>query len=352
MELSETFEALGARVVFFDSQSERWLWADGIRSDRFTHLFPTPSVPARVSGEDGELLPFNVMSLPAADPPESNARRAYSQHASEYRYICLLERREDGDEYVSIATEVPLTLSQQRSVNQRVHLLHDYLHASRPRSQDTTSELEQRIQKAEHQIRNPLAAIELFADTLMLQLPPGQLRKQAEAIQTTIRDLDERLSLFQRPVHRPTIGQQCDLRSIALDAIAVLQHSWQAKQIFISIPDGPLPVTVNPSQTKQVFENVLSNAIYFSPPASVITCEWEVVQQEITVKVSDRGPGLSPEDIESVFSPHYSRRPGGRGLGLAIAKSFIREQGGEIWCRSLPTGGAQFCFTLSSLATH
>ena len=352
VELSEKLTAVGVRVVFFDSRSECWLWADGVRSDRFTQLCPNPLVPARVRELHGENLSFNLVTLSPADSPKIDSRTSHVEGATAYRYVCLLSRLDDGDEYLSIATECPLTLSQQKSVNQRAHLLRDYLQANRAGSERNALELEQRLQKVEHQLRNPLAAIELFADTLILQLPSGELRKQAEAIQTTVRDLDERLSLFQETMKQPSNRKQWDLRSIALDAIAVLQPSWKAKQVSINIPDKPLPVTVNRSQIQQVFENLLSNAIYFSPPASEISCEWVAFHREISVKVNDRGSGISPQDIELAFSPHYSRRPGGKGLGLAIAKSFVREHGGDIWCQSLPGGGTQFCFTLKSMAVH
>ena len=71
-----------------------------------------------------------------------------------------------------------------------------------------------------------------------------------------------------------------------------------------------------------------------------------VFRDEVLVKVSDQGPGLSEEDLKQAFTPFYTRRPGGTGLGLAIAKKIILDHKGSLWVQNLSSGGAQFSFSL------
>ncbi|MEJ1935351.1 ATP-binding protein, partial [Nostoc sp. NIES-2111] len=91
---------------------------------------------------------------------------------------------------------------------------------------------------------------------------------------------------------------------------------------------------------------ILSNAVYFSPESGTITCSWQIFQTEVLIKISDQGQGLSPEDMQKIFTPFYTRRPGGTGLGLTIAKKIILDHHGNLWAQSVAEGGAQFCIIL------
>ncbi|MGH7999722.1 MAG: sensor histidine kinase, partial [Brasilonema sp.] len=118
------------------------------------------------------------------------------------------------------------------------------------------------------------------------------------------------------------------------------------KQLKICIPDTSTSLAIDRLQMKQVFDNILSNAVHFSPDFGTITCSWQIFQSEVFIKISDEGPGLSQEDIKKIFTPFYSRRPGGTGLGLTIAKKIVLDHQGSLWAQSLPQGGAQFCLIL------
>ena len=71
-----------------------------------------------------------------------------------------------------------------------------------------------------------------------------------------------------------------------------------------------------------------------------------IFQEEVLIKISDQGKGLSSEDIQKIFTPFYTRRPGGIGLGLTIAKKIILDHHGNLWAQSLSESGAQFCIIL------
>ncbi|MGK7906079.1 MAG: sensor histidine kinase [Synechococcus sp.] len=353
-ELTEQLPAIGARIVFHASGIDSWQIVDGSNnSSQFLQAIPNRQKLEPWLNQQLEILRPSLVSrlLPTRKKANSNSSNRHTHlRTDEFIYLCVLNRVNDCEEYLLLVTDFLLTASQQKSVSQRAHLLRDYLMAYRAHLQSQERVLEQRMRQVEHQLRNPLATIELFAETLCLQLPPGELREQAKCIKTAVDDLDDRLKQLLTSARPPGSNVRCDLRNIVLDAISVLKPNWQAKQLQIDVPETPLFVSVNRSQIKQVFENLLTNAIYFSPHGSAIICSWRPFHQEVLVEISDRGPGLRPQDVTSAFLPYYSRRQGGTGLGLTIAKRFIREHNGDIWCQTLPEGGAQFSFTLKKMA--
>ena len=108
---------------------------------------------------------------------------------------------------------------------------------------------------------------------------------------------------------------------------------------------------------RQVMDNLLSNAIRYSPDATAIDVvidqpEEEDLAQAVRVTVVDRGPGLTPLDAAHVFDRLYrtdearSRVDGGAGLGLAIVRSIVEAHGGAVFVRSRPGEGSKFGFTL------
>ena len=82
-----------------------------------------------------------------------------------------------------------------------------------------------------------------------------------------------------------------------------------------------------------------------------ITVEVRRDEHEVTVIVADRGPGIPEDQVEHLFEPFCrapgaNRRAAGLGIGLAVCKRLVEAQGGEIWARNRPDGGAEFGFSL------
>jgi signal transduction histidine kinase len=207
--------------------------------------------------------------------------------------------------------------------------------------------LEQAIGKGEHQLRNSLALINLYAENLCAGLSSGILQEQAMVISQTATQLSENLHnlLYFGQQKALNIASQ-DLREILQETLELLSPKIENKQLKIEYPQQSVLLAVDKWQIKQVFENLLTNAIEFSPPGSRIVCNWQVFQEEILVEICDRGRGLSPQDLVEAFTPFYSRREGGTGLGLTIAKKAILDHNGSIWAENLLGGGALFSFTL------
>lgn len=281
--------------------------------------------------------------------PTLTLREVLTLDSSLRAFGCLLDLYHSQAEYLLLWTDAPLSDHQKHWAEQQAQFLMNYLVMSRECSRQHTEIqlLEQVVRRAEHQLRNPLALISLYAENLTLGSPAGTMKDQAKLIGETVHDLSSSLTDLL------SCGQQAklhvaphDLESIVQESIKGLQPWSEKKQVQIVCDETPVTLAVDRWQMKQVFDNLLSNAVYFSPQAGRVTCNWMVFRDEVLVNISDQGAGLSEEDLKQAFTPFYTRRPGGTGLGLAIAKKIILDHKGSLWVQNLSSGGAQFSFSL------
>ncbi|KAM3101425.1 sensor histidine kinase [Phormidesmis sp. 146-12] len=268
-------------------------------------------------------------------------------------YVCLLSLRPDC-EYLLVCCDEWLSDHQQAIIQQQAHVIRQslLLHEEYSRQEAKIQLLEQVVQRVEHQLRNPLSLISLHADLLHLQLPEGRLRQEVETIQETAKDLSVNLKNLLYCGSQAGLNiTACDLRSLFQASVTQLKEAIADKQLEIHYSNSSAMLTVDGWQIRQVFDNLLSNAIHFSPPGSTISCHWQVFHSEVLIEFSDQGSGLSPTDLTQAFVPFYSRRSGGTGLGLAIAQKIILDHQGSLWAENLPQGGAQFSIVLPRLSS-
>lgn len=201
--------------------------------------------------------------------------------------------------------------------------------------------LKQTLHGAEHQLRTPLSLIEIYADLLQQKLSDKALRQQAQHIFKTVREINislKRLTHWDNQSRSERV--RCDLKPLVVECIEELRPYLEQKSIGILCDPRSLLLRVDPWQMKQVFMNLLNNAIAFSPQDATITCRWRLTQDEVRIEISDQGPGFSPHALANLFTPFYSCRPDGTGLGLVIAKDIIHDHQGRLWADNLPSGGA------------
>ncbi|MFE1745578.1 sensor histidine kinase [Coleofasciculus sp. H7-2] len=335
---------VAAWIVYQDSDTQKRQLVADYPDKRQGNYAELPQFFAEVGWEDS--LPVLKLSEVTKSAKSASADAACSY----YTYVCpLSEQKAKEAEYLLLWSRTPLSWLQQQGVEKQAQLLSHYLVMSREcsRQKAEIQLLEQVLGRTEHQLRNPLALISLYAENLCLGLPSGGLQDQAEIVRETVNELIENLTDLVY------CGQQAklqvapyELRKTLAESIQGLQPWLEQKQLYVRYPEKPITLAGDRWQMKQVFDNLLSNAVHFSPPGGIITCNWQVFQSEVIVEVSDLGSGLSEEDLKQVFTPFYSKRPGGTGLGLAIAKKIILDHQGTIWVENLPSGGAQFSFTL------
>src|SRR5260370_25738894 len=90
---------------------------------------------------------------------------------------------------------------------------------------------------------------------------------------------------------------------------------------------------------ERAFYNLLLNAAQVSPPRGSITVKTRQVEDMVEISVIDRGPGIDPKHIESIFNPFFTTKSSGVGLGLAIVSKIVDEHGGSNLAESGPGGG-------------
>lgn len=266
-----------------------------------------------------------------------------------YCYICVIGYRNHQPEYIQIIANESLSINLQARLKDSAIILSQYieLYSENLHQKSEIQLLEHILHKASHQLRSSLALIGLYAHNLYLQLTDTCSQKQAIVIHENVQKLDSNLTEIL------SCGQQVklnivpqDLKEIVAESLINLQPIIHQKQININITEISTILSLDKLQIQQVFDNLISNAIHFSPNLGEISISWHTFQEEVLIKISDRGPGIPPKEIQKVFNPFYSRRVGGTGLGLTIAKKIVLDHQGNIWAQNLPEGGAAFSIIL------
>jgi signal transduction histidine kinase len=143
--------------------------------------------------------------------------------------------------------------------------------------------------------------------------------------------------------------EQVDLSEKLSQVLSRFEHTAAAKQIQIEKQIAPgVTVRCDISFVDQVFDNLVSNAIKFSPFNKKIFVKLNVVKGKALVEIKDQGPGLTEDDKKNLFGKFQklSARPTGdevsTGLGLSIVRKYVEAMQGELWCESVFGSGASF----------
>lgn len=209
------------------------------------------------------------------------------------------------------------------------------------------------LAEAAHELRTPLASMLGNIDLLTRYgHDPARRAETEQALQRTGRHvahlLDDLLTLAQAGA-----GWRLQLRPIALDH--VLMETYEAAQpgaegIKLQINAcQPAWVLGDPDRLRQVFTNLIDNALKYSLSGNVVRLALQRDGNYVQVRVADQGEGISPEAMERIFDPFF-REPGkthrpGAGLGLAIARWIIHEHRGEMTVESEPGMGTTVTLT-------
>ena len=143
------------------------------------------------------------------------------------------------------------------------------------------------------------------------------------------------------------------LQHIVGEVIERGRRGFGPTKIELTIKANLAPVKGDETSIRQVTHNLVSNAIKYSPPGSVVEVHIEPQPDEVQVRVLDRGRGLSTEEANHVFEPFYRARgterlATGIGIGLFVSQRLVEAMGGRIWTRSRDGGGTEFGFALQT----
>jgi signal transduction histidine kinase len=210
---------------------------------------------------------------------------------------------------------------------------------------------------AAHDLRSPLGTIQGFSDLLLDD--PEMAREEREDFTRRISDTATRMSEMVQNLldaNRIERGEmKLNLAPTELSAplggvVEAYRPRAAAKQQSVHLQNEAPPVTVvvDPSVLVQVLENLVSNAVKYSPPGKDIFVRLKKLPDAVRCEVQDEGPGLSAEDQKKLFGKfaRLSAKPTGgehaTGLGLSIVKKMVEAMNGQVWCESEPGRGALF----------
>lgn len=200
-----------------------------------------------------------------------------------------------------------------------------------------------------HEIGNPLAGMKAVAQAMQYEedIPQGLI----EALKRMESEID-RLSGFLRSFHGFAAPQAiqpeaCNLAGILEDVLFWTRKDAKSQGIEFALHGLEVmpPVAADPHQLKQVFLNLLMNAVHAMPAGGVVTLQAEIKGKFAHIEVRDTGVGMSEETQKRIFEPFYTTRREGTGLGLAIVRKIVEQHGGDIEVASQPGHGT--CFTIT-----
>ena len=219
------------------------------------------------------------------------------------------------------------------------------------------------ISTASHELRTPLTVInsyiEMFEGGMLGDLNEIQrekiqiIRSQTDHMIRLVEDMLDasRLESKKFKAHKSPIR----LDEIARNALDELSRLAGLKEHTMSLKiSGSLPeIGGDERRIKQVFNNLLTNAIKYTPEKGKIDVTIEDEPMQVKVTITDNGIGIAKRDQEKIFQKFFTgsgssltRESGRMGLGLAIAKGIVEAHNGHIWVKSMPGEGSTFTFTL------
>lgn len=212
-----------------------------------------------------------------------------------------------------------------------------------------------------HEFKNPLASIRTATEMLAEVDEPEQRGRFLRMVEQEIARMESLLSGVREITHidaqltteqRTRVGVRALLERI-VDGFRMRERAKVA--IVFDAPADPAEVSASEDRLIQVFVNVLENALSFSPPGGVVAIALSRTATEITIAISDQGPGIPEANVTRVFDRFFTHRPDPNrprashtGLGLAIVKAIVDGYGGSIALRNNEGGGATFEIQLPS----
>ena len=220
---------------------------------------------------------------------------------------------------------------------------------------------------AAHDLKNPMSTVLLLADKL-LQVEDGAMNLAVQKqVARRIRDSVHRMlgivqglmdtSVYESE-HFPLRRRVLDLTGLVRYVIEENRTYAASKRIHLQefLPSEPVFLNLDEMRIREALDNLLNNAIKFSPLDREVEVSMGEAGPMVRIQVKDNGPGLTEEDMASVFGPYQrlSAMPTGGeisiGIGLSIVKQMVELHGGRVGVESEPGKGATFCLELPKQA--
>jgi signal transduction histidine kinase len=232
----------------------------------------------------------------------------------------------------------------------------------RERLRDRLATLGEMAAAIAHEVKNPLASIEVMAGVLRRQLTDrpdametlGDIIKESKMANAIVVEVLE----FVRPIRLQV--EHIAITEVIKDAISGLEDG--AHFVTVQVDDDVPLLTADPNQLRQLFTNLITNALEamevtvgerrvdirasLVPEDAEPASAGQPLPAQVRIEVKDNGPGISEDDLERIFSPFFTTKPQGTGLGLSIVRKVVDAHDGIIDATSAPGRGTTFRVTL------
>lgn len=214
------------------------------------------------------------------------------------------------------------------------------------------------VANASHELRTPITIIKGYAETLhdvphiskeLLKEITEKIGRNCERMENLVNSL---LTLAKIENLSETLFQECDLIPILENCRHTLLLVYPDAQVRIEKPEERVIIDADRGLIELALQNLFDNAAKYSPPPAKIDVHIELEEEEVSIRISDKGRGIPKEDLEHIFERFYrvdkthSRKLGGAGLGLSIVKTIIDKHNGTIQATSQVDKGTTFTIRL------
>ena len=311
-------------------------------------IIPDTQADPRHYGEVGQQTGLEIRSLLAV-PLQIKDRR-----------IGVLEAVKGlhGQEFSEDDVDTLMTLAAQAAVAIENARLVGALRKANERLGELDRLKSEFIAIASHELRTPLSLILLYAVALQQQLGEEEAA-QLDAVQRAAMRLkniiDTMLNLRYLETGRvELVPMRFDIREDVTAACEDHESLAETGGLVLKadLPEQAVPCFADREKVRVILDNLISNAVKFTPPGGEVVVSLRGREDEVEVSVSDTGVGIPPEELERIFDrfyqveSHLTRRHGGMGLGLSIVKGLVEMHHGRVWAESVLGEGSHFFVVL------
>ena len=261
-------------------------------------------------------------------------------------------------EYISLRVRFPLIRRESGFISGLVAVLHDT-------TEQEKEERERRlfVSNVSHELRTPLTSVKSYLEAL----DEGALSEPVapDFIKVSLDETNRMMRMVTDLLHLSRIDNatsHLDVELINFTAFITFilnrfdkiraQDEEKKYEIVRDYPITSVWIEIDTDKMTQVIDNILNNAIKYSPDGGKITVSMKTTDDQMILSISDQGLGIPKEDLPKIFDRFYrvdkarSRAQGGTGLGLAIAKEIVKQHNGFIWAKSEYGKGSTFTIVL------
>ena len=261
-------------------------------------------------------------------------------------------------EYISLRVRFALIRRESGFISGLVAVLHDT-------TEQEKEERERRlfVSNVSHELRTPLTSVKSYLEAL----DEGALYEPVapDFIKVSLNETNRMMRMVTDLLHLSRIDNatsHLDVELINFTAFITFilnrfdkiraQDKEKKYELVRDYPITSVWIEIDTDKMTQVIDNILNNAIKYSPDGGKITVSMKTTDDQMILSISDQGLGIPKEDLPKIFDRFYrvdkarSRAQGGTGLGLAIAKEIIKQHNGFIWAKSEYGKGSTFTIVL------